>query len=113
MVDITSLLRLQKIGGVDGVHSVRVDWDEEARNGEANEADNDEDESGILDSVSKLRNVLDDEIDHEYSQEGDSQSNQEGEELNNQRITVWTTATTELVAMELILTVKARPAAVQ
>lgn len=113
MVDITSFLRLQKIGGVNGVHSIRVNRDEEAWNSEANETNDNEDKSSILDSVSELRNVLDDEIDYEDSQEGDSQSNQEGEELNNQRITVWTTATTELVAMELILTVKARPAAVQ
>lgn len=113
MVDITSLIRLQKIGGVNGIHSIRVDWDEEARNGKANETNDNEDESGILNSVSELGNVLDDEIDYEDGQEGDSQSNQEGEELNNQRITVWTTATTELVAIELILTVKARPAAVQ
>ncbi len=113
MVDISSIFSLQKVGCVDGIHGIRVNRDEEAGDGEANEADDDENEGGILNGVSEFRDVLDDEVDHEDCWEGDSQSNQEGEELNKEVITVWTTATTELVAIELILTVKARPAAVQ
>ena len=65
MVDISSIFSLQKVGCVDGIHGIRVNRDEEAGDGEANEADDDENEGGILNGVSEFRDVLDDEVDHE------------------------------------------------
>lgn len=113
VVDISSLLGLHEVSGVDGIHCVGINRDEEAGNGEGNQAHDDKEEGPVLDRVSVAGHILDNKIDDEDGQESNTQPNQEGKELNNIGITVWTMATIELVAMELILTVKARPAAVQ
>lgn len=41
VLGVFSRFDLQEVSGVDGVHCVRVDRDEEARNGEGDEASND------------------------------------------------------------------------